>query len=222
MNAGSILQGFFTNRYRLHIHLFAVLIYSSILAFGGTTQSLNVLSFYTARNDAAHVSFVNEANMWFAGMARKYVSNTWRPTSAILKVENRDHPATSRLPSTITSSPNECYRWEKDLRSNPDIDILLSIDPESFPLGTGPKPHEIWHSAYYPVVWTNNKYRMVYFNMGHNDIDYENRTNEALSHSFSSSDQNRLILDALWWLGGRTHTLTFSTNLHDFRSENEH
>ena len=27
----------------------------------------------------------------------------------------------------------------------PDIKILLSIDPASFPLGTGPKPYEIWH-----------------------------------------------------------------------------
>jgi len=27
----------------------------------------------------------------------------------------------------------------------------------SFPLGTGPKPYEIWHSGYYPVVWTNKR-----------------------------------------------------------------
>lgn len=44
----------------------------------------------------------------------------------------------------------------EDLRQNPDIDILLSIDSTSFPLGTGPKPHEIWHSGYYPVVWTRD------------------------------------------------------------------
>ena len=33
------------------------------------------------------------------------------------------------------------------------------------PLGIGPKPHETWHSGYYPVVWTNKCYRMVYFNL---------------------------------------------------------
>lgn len=44
---------------------------------------------------------------------------------------------------------------------------------------------------------------MIYINMGHNDMDYENGTNEALSQTFTSSDQNTLILDALLWLGGR-------------------
>jgi len=98
--------------------------------------------------------------------AGSYVSNTWRPTSATLRVEDRTHPATAHLPATFRSSPNEWYRWEHDLRLDPDIDILVSIDSTSFPLGTGPKPEEIWHSGYYPVVWTNRKYRMIYFNMG--------------------------------------------------------
>ena len=71
--------------------------------------------------------------------AGQYVSNTWRPTSAILRVEDSTHPVTKNLPTTFKSSPNEWYRWEKDLRKNPDIDILLSIDSTSFPLGTGPK-----------------------------------------------------------------------------------
>jgi hypothetical protein len=77
----------------------------------------------------------------------------------------------------------------------------LAIDSSSFPLGTGPKLHEIWHSGFYPVVWTNKKYRMVYFNMGHNDIDYEHHTNKTLSSTFSSPEQNQLILNALIWLG---------------------
>jgi hypothetical protein len=131
----------------------------------------------------------------------QYKSNTWRPTSAILKVEDPSHPSTKNLPSTFKSSPNEWYHWEKDLRKNPDIKILLSIDSTSFPLGTGPKQHEIWHSGYYPVVWTNTKYRMVYINMGHNDIDYENKTNKELSFQFSNEIQNRFTLDASLWLG---------------------
>ena len=107
------------------------------------------------------------------------------------------------MPGKIQSSPNEWYRWEKDLREHEDIDILVSIDPASFPLGTGPKPHEIWHSGYYPVVWTHKKYHMVYFNMGHNDIDYEHGTNEELSFTFGNADQDKLVLDALRWLGAR-------------------
>ena len=133
--------------------------------------------------------------------AGSYKSNTWRPTSAILRVEDRKHPATKRLPETFKAAPNEWYRWTNDLKANPDIDILMSIYSTSFSLGTGPKPHEIWHSGYYPVVWTNKKYKMLYVNMGHNDIDYEGKTNKELSSSFSSEIQNRFLIDALLWLG---------------------
>ncbi len=135
--------------------------------------------------------------------AGSYVSNTWHPTSAVLRVETTDSPVTRGLPATFTSAPSEWYRWEKDLRTNADIRILLSIDPSSFPLGTGPKPHEIWHSGYYPVVWTNTRYRMVYMNMGHNDMDYDGGTNRQLSSTFSSPVQNELITRALLWLGDR-------------------
>ena len=131
----------------------------------------------------------------------QYASNTWRPTSAILRVEDAKHPATKKIAQTFKSAPNEWYRWIKDLRKNKDIKILVSIDSTSFPLGTGPKPHEIWHSGYYPVVWTNTHYKMVYVNMGHNDMDYENKTNKQLSSSFGSKEQNKLILNCLLWLG---------------------
>lgn len=130
----------------------------------------------------------------------QYVSNTWRPTSAVLRVEDKAHSATKNLPETFRSSPNEWYRWSNDLRLNPDIDILLSIDSASFPLGTGPKQYEIWHSGYYPVAWSNKKYRMLYFNMGHNDIDYENGTNKELSFTFGNTIQDQLIIDGLLWL----------------------
>jgi len=131
----------------------------------------------------------------------QYVSNTWRPTSAILRVEDHQHPATKDLPETFKSAPNEWYRWEFDLRKNPDIKILCSIDSTSFPLGTGPKQSEIWHNGYYPVVWTNRNYKMIYFNMGHNDIDYEHHTNKDLSHTFDSPMEEKLIINALLWLG---------------------
>lgn len=245
----------------------------------------NVVAFFTGKNDAAHVSFVQEADRWFTEMAGKnkfqfdttsnwdnmndvflsryqvvifldtrpdsvyqrdafrkymergggwigfhfsafaltpsaypqnwdwyhkqflgagqYAGNTWAPTSAVLRVEERNHPATKNLPELFTSSPNEWYKWEYDLRTDQDIKILISIDPSSFPLGTGPKPHEIWHSGYYPVVWTNTKYRMLYINMGHNIIDYDNKTNQELSRTFNNKTQNKLIIDALLWLGNK-------------------
>lgn len=246
-------------------------------------KTFKVLAFYTAQNDQAHISFVNEANRWFVEVSNKnrfkyvstndwsrlnsdtlsqyhviifldtrpespiqrkafldymenggafmgfhfsafaltpstfpqdwnwyhenflgsgeYKSNTWRPTSAILKVENQKHPATAHLPKTFKSQPNEWYAWKNNLRSNPDIEVLLSIDAKSYPLGTGPKQHEIWHSGDFPVVWTNKRYRMIYINMGHNDIDYEHGTNKELSFTFTNKIQNKLVLDALNWLG---------------------
>jgi hypothetical protein len=154
-------------------------------------------SAYPANWDWYHNTFLGSGS---------YVSNTWRPTSAVLRVEDRNHPATHGLPETFKSAPSEWYRWERDLRQNADIDILLSIDSTSFPLGTGPKPHEIWHSGYYPVVWTNKNYKMIYFNMGHNDIDYEHKydaTNRTLSYTLNNTIQDRLIIDALVWLGQR-------------------
>jgi hypothetical protein len=66
--------------------------------------------------------------------AGQYVSNTWRPVPAILRVEEANHPALKNIPASFKSSASEWYRWEKDLRANPDINILLSIDPSSFPL----------------------------------------------------------------------------------------
>ena len=134
----------------------------------------------------------------------EYAGNTWRPTSAILRVEDRSFSATRHLPETFKSAPNEWYKWKNDLRKNPDIKILLSIAPASFPLGTGPKPYEIWHSGDYPVAWTNTRYRMIYFNWGHNDMDYEHKfdnTNRTLSYTFANQIQDRLVMDALLWLG---------------------
>lgn len=137
----------------------------------------------------------------------EYKGNTWRPTTALLRVEDRHHPITRNLPDTLRAAPNEWYSWKNDLRANTRIRILLSIDTASFPLGTGPKPYEIWHSGYYPVVWTNTQYRMVYFNMGHNDMDYEGGTNRTLSSTFGSPLQNQLITNALLWLGTRKKNL---------------
>lgn len=153
-----------------------------------------------ALDDSAYEQNWDWYHITFLG-SDEYGSNTWRPTSAVLRVEKASHPALKGLPVTFKSQPNEWYRWKGDLRNNPDIDVLLSIDPSSFPLGTGPKPHEIWHSGDYPVVWTNRKYRMLYMNMGHNDIDYEGGTNKQLSSTFGNTAQDALMINALLWLG---------------------
>jgi uncharacterized protein len=270
---------------RIFLLLFLLCAFCSLSSGAGkkSAPEFKVIAFFTGINDAAHVSFVHEANRWFARMSEKYnfkydstnnwdnmndeflsryqvvifldtrpdssyqreafrkyienggawmgfhfcafaltpsafpqnwdwyhkqflgsgqyAGNTWAPTTAVLRTEDRKHPATRHLPGTFTASPNEWYKWEFDLRKNPDIKILISIDSTSFPLGTGPKPHEIWHSGYYPMVWTNTKYRMLYINMGHNIIDYANKTNKELSQTFNNPVQDKLVIDGLFWLG---------------------
>ncbi|MDI5962241.1 ThuA domain-containing protein [Streptomyces sp. SL13] len=127
-----------------------------------------------------------------------FVSNSWGPTSVTLKVEDPSTPATAGLPATIGSSVSEWYSWANDLRKNPDIDILASIDPSSFPVGTD--PDQTWYSGYYPIVWTNKNYRMMYANFGHNAMDYTDNT--TLSLTFGSAQQDQLVLQELLSLGG--------------------
>jgi hypothetical protein len=133
----------------------------------------------------------------------EYGSNTWRPVKAFLRIEDPKHPATKGLNKIITASPNEWYRWKGDLVHNPDIDILAAVDSRSFPLGTGPKPNEIWHSGYYPVVWSNKNFKMVYFNMGHNDMDYEHKYGtgvKTLSSTYDNPEQEKFVMNALTWV----------------------
>jgi hypothetical protein len=146
-------------------------------------------SAYPANWDWYHNTFLG---------AGSYVSNTWRPTAAVLRVEDRHHPATQHLPVTFRSAPSEWYRWEKDLRQNPDIDVLASGDPSSFPLGTD--PNQSWYDGYYPILWTNKNFKMLYANFGHNAMNYD--TNTGLSSTFADPTQDAFIVDGLLWLGG--------------------
>lgn len=164
---------------------------------GGAWMGFHFAAF--ALTPSAYTQNWNWYHTIFLGSG-EYVSNTWRPTSAVLRVENKTLAPVKHLPQTFLSAPNEWYRWKNDLSTNPAIKILLSIDSSSFPLGTGPKPYEIWHSGYYPVAWTNTHYKMVYINMGHNDIDYEHNTNTTLSFTFKNKTQNKFIIKSLLWL----------------------
>ena len=50
-------------------------------------------------------------------------------------------------------------------------------------------------------AWMGFQYRMIYFNMGHNDMDYGTRPSKELSSTFANEVQDRLIFNALEWLG---------------------
>ena len=147
-----------------------------------------------------HVSaFTTEATSWnwyfneFLGSGN-FKSNTWNPTPEILKVETHDHFATANLPRQIHSSHNEWYSWSNDLRANEDITVLLSLDPSTFPVGD--RVGEIWQTYVdVPVAWANNNYNMIYINMGHNLMDYNDFEKE--SKTFSSEEENEFILESL-------------------------
>jgi Trehalose utilisation/Ricin-type beta-trefoil lectin domain len=151
-----------------------------------------------------HVTAYNDSSggwPWFNNTflaTGRFQSNTWGPTAVTLKAENRSHPSLVNTGATFRSSVSEWYSWQNDLRNNPDIQILASIDPSSFPVGTD--PDQTWYSGYYPIVWTNKNYKMIYANFGHNAMNYE--TNTRLSSTFDSAAQNQFMMDALKWLGG--------------------
>jgi hypothetical protein len=151
-----------------------------------------------------HVSAYNDASSswpWFNNTflgTGHFVSNTWGPSAVTLRTENRSHPALVNTGATFQSSVSEWYSWQNDLRNNPDIQVLASIDPSSFPVGN--QQGNIWTSGYYPIIWTNKNYKMIYANFGHNAMNYD--TNTRLSSTFDSPVQNQFMMDALKWLGG--------------------
>ena len=151
-----------------------------------------------------HVAAYNDASggwPWFNNTllgTGRFESNTWGPSAVTLRTENRSHPSLVNTGATFRSSVSEWYSWQNDLRNNPDIQVLASIDPSSFPVGN--QQGNIWTSGYYPIIWTNKNYKMIYANFGHNAMNYE--TNTRLSSTFDSPAQNQFMMDALKWLGG--------------------
>jgi hypothetical protein len=127
-----------------------------------------------------------------------FETNTWGPQAAVLDNDDPAAPAMRRVPAKYTSGVSEWYSWQHDLRQNPNIDILASVDPASFPLGTD--PNQAWTSGYYPIMWTNKNYKMLYANFGHNDMNYT--ANIPTSATFADPSQDAFVIDGLLWLAG--------------------
>src|SRR4029077_19100880 len=137
-----------------------------------------------------HVAAYNDKDSnwpWFVDFLGGGVfhTNSWPPLSAKLTVDDRSHPATMHLPGSFLSPDNEWYIWKPSPRLNKDVQVLVTLDPSNYPIGF----KDVLTSGDLPVVWTNTKYKMLYMNMGHGD------------KIFTTSVQNKLIEDALLWLG---------------------
>ena len=138
-----------------------------------------------------HVAAYNDRNSrwtWF----RKFIGggvfgiNNWPPLPATLKVDDPASPVTQGVPPSFVAPVNEWYSWRPSPRSDPDIRVLVTLDPVQYPLGI--KSLITDRDPDVPVVWTNTRYRMLYFNMGHGE------------KIFSSSTQNRLFENGISWL----------------------
>jgi len=114
----------------------------------------------------------------------RFRCNTWPPQPGLMEVESRMHPVTRSLPEQFVAPSSEFYQWTPDPRSNPSVEVLVSLAPENFPMGL----KDVVFGGDFPIVWTNRDYRMIYLNMGHgNDC-------------FTDATQNLLFVNALRWV----------------------
>ena len=102
--------------------------------------------------------------------------NNWPPQPVKLDVDNNSHPVTRNLPSSFIAPESEWYAWKPSPRLNPNIEVLVTLSPDNFPLGI----KDVMNWGDIPVVWTNRKYRMLYLNMGHGDDEFTDATQKLL------------------------------------------
>jgi type 1 glutamine amidotransferase len=139
-----------------------------------------------------------------------YKNNTWAPTTAVLAVEDTTFVITKGFPKKFTAPVNEWYAWNNDLRQNANIKVLCSIHTDSYPLGTGTGSggaSEIWQNngEYRPIIWTNKNFKMLYSNIGHDDVDYG--TGIGKTKTFSNAQYDTLVIRAIKYCAGVTTSI---------------
>lgn len=116
-----------------------------------------------------------------------FLANQWPPQCALLTCDTNEHAVTRNLPKEFVAAPSEYYMWLENPRKNPDVDVLVTLSEKNYPFGI----KDVITLGDFPVVWTNNKYRMIYLNMGHGD------------ESFISPAENLLFTNAFRWVVSR-------------------
>jgi type 1 glutamine amidotransferase len=102
--------------------------------------------------------------------------NTWPPQPAKLVLDYSAHPVTKNLPSTFIAPESEWYMWKPNPRDNQNIEVLLTLSPDNYPIGI----KDVVSFGDFPVAWTNRNYRMIYLNMGHGDDEFTDATQKLL------------------------------------------
>ncbi|MCF0163694.1 MAG: ThuA domain-containing protein [Bacteroidales bacterium] len=113
-----------------------------------------------------------------------FLCNNWPAQSALLCIENPNHEITKNIPSEFVSAPTEFYQFEPNPKMKQHLEVLVSLSQKNYPIGI----KDVVKWGEWPVVWTNTKYRMIYFNMGHSE------------ESFMSETQNLLMLNCFRWV----------------------
>lgn len=135
---------------------------------------------YNDRN--THWNWFNE----FLG-AGTFYCNTWPPQPALVEINMKHHEVTKNLPTEFVAPSCEWYQWQPSPSKNNNVDILLSLSQRNYPIGL----KDVVYFGEFPIVWTNNNYRMIYLNIGHGDEE------------FSDATQNLLFINALRWIVSR-------------------
>lgn len=112
-------------------------------------------------------------NNWPAQPAKLTVDTHARPGA---HTHTGAHPVTRNLPREFIAPETEWYQWSPSPRANPDVEVLLTLSPDNYPLGI----KDVMLRGDTPVVWTNRRYRMIYLNMGHNEAAWGNPTQDLL------------------------------------------
>lgn len=136
-----------------------------------------------------HAAAYNDRNTrwpWFVQFlgGGVFYCNNWPPQPALLELDVCEHPVTRNLPAEFVAPATEWYQWNPSPRENPDVEVLLSLSARNYPLGI----KDIVKWGDWPVVWTNTRYRMIYLNMGHGDLEFLDAT------------QNLLLVNAFRWI----------------------
>jgi len=95
---------------------------------------------------------------------------------ATLIFEDRNHPATKNMPPSIVIS-DEWYEWNRSVRGS--VRVLARADESTYKQNKPMGDH--------PLIWTNEKYNMIYIGVGHDTSVCSNR------------DYQVLVKDAIAW-----------------------
>lgn len=128
-----------------------------------------------------HAAAYNDKNTnwsWFVKFLGDgvFYCNNWPPQPVKLTIDNQQHPICKNLPESFIAPESEWYQWSPSPRENKNVEVLVSLSPDNYPLGI----KDVVNFGDFPIVWTNKNYRMIYLNMGHGDDEFTDATQKLL------------------------------------------